>query len=305
MVINNSNTTYVGVCLLYDNASISSYAFVLILIAIFATVENLVLICVIYKYKALHKPSIVLYGILACIDLFTGCVVTPIKVELTLNYSSTLLQPFLLMFRIIIFFSFATVVLISLDRFLHIYRLGKYKLTMKKLMISLAIGWLPTVIISTFWIFELHVVTITRVAIGYFFFCIAVMLLCYIGMVVEIKKNTPDNVLGKTFIEAERKAVKTTFIIIMTCFVLNIPPALDITLRFAGLWYRLLCAFTYFALLLNSVVNPMIYYWRVPLLKKHILLFLRFKQAPLTSPSQQAANNDEDLSLTDVGDAYV
>ena len=52
----------------------------MIILAIISTLENVVVIIVIMKNKVLQKPSIILLGILAGVDLLTGAVVIPFHV---------------------------------------------------------------------------------------------------------------------------------------------------------------------------------------------------------------------------------
>ena len=62
----------------------SIYAIMLLFLAWIATLENITVITVIFKTQELRSSApITLLGVLAIIDLITACVVTPIKIWLT------------------------------------------------------------------------------------------------------------------------------------------------------------------------------------------------------------------------------
>lgn len=272
-----------------SSTSIYAYAVVLMLLAAIATIENVVVIIVICKNEVLRTPTIFLLGILAIVDLITASIVTPIKIWLTVVEVSfrsilSLLYTFLWLFMGVVFFSLSTVLMISLDRFLQVYFLERYTLTMKKLAIGLAMCWITPLVITVCLAIRHYKVWIAWVALVFFLFCIIAMIVAYVGMIVTLQKHT-SNITEATIlmtrkcIEDQRKAVRTTLIIIITCIVMNLPPVLSIGFGFMGISFsRTLCAITYFALLGNAAVNPIIYCSRVTVIKKHVLQFLHIKR---------------------------
>ena len=62
-----------------------TYAAMLMLLAVVATVENLVVVVAMVRYKPLQKPSILLIAALAMVDLITSLLVTPMYAHLVLH----------------------------------------------------------------------------------------------------------------------------------------------------------------------------------------------------------------------------
>jgi hypothetical protein len=311
--MNNTNFTFSvytspgGVCQLDGVATIYLYAVMLIILAVVSSIENLLVIIVICKYEVLQSTSLILLGVLAVIDFITGSIVTPIKVGITLkhdlySYTYQFLHAFLCLFWAVVFFSLSTVLLISIDRFLHVYYLEKYKLTKKKLIFGILVCWISPFVITLCWSLKFHAEDIGWFALVFFLFCIIAMIVAYIGMIISLKKHTSNvsDETRQTYIENQRQAVKTTLIIIITCIVMNGPPAMFIILEeFIGIRSNALCAIAFFCLLATSAVNPLIYCLRIPVMKKHILKFLRFNS------SRENTEEREDLCLTVVADTNI
>ena len=75
----------------------------------------------------------------------------------------------------------------------------------------------------------------------------------------------------------ERCAVKTTLIIMSVCLAMNLPPIASIVGMFVGYFSRGLCTVTFFTMLGNAAVNPVIYCSRVPIIRRHVLQLLGIK----------------------------
>lgn len=268
------------------------YAIFLTLLALAATIENIIVLMVMYKNPVLRHPSILILGVLALLDLITSSVVTPVKVWLTLmeahwgseafEQQRKVIFAFMWMFLGVVFFSLSTVLLISIDRFLHVFLLEKYVLTMKKLVFGLVVSYFIPLLITVCVAIPLFVVWLGYLILIYFLFCILGMVAAYIGMVVMLKKHrstiTDSTALDfRKCIEDERRSVNTTLIIMCTCLAMNLPPIVSIASGFAGYFSRTLCAITFFAMLGNSAVNPIIYCSRVPAIRRHVLELLGIK----------------------------
>ena len=56
------------------------YAATLLLVSVVGTLENGIVLASMYRYRSLRTPSMVLVGVLACIDLAVSCSVIPMQV---------------------------------------------------------------------------------------------------------------------------------------------------------------------------------------------------------------------------------
>ena len=281
-----------GLCSLKTTEAVYAYAIFLTLLALVATIENIIVLLVMYKNPVLRTPSILILGILALLDLVTASVVTPIKVWLTIVEShwgseayvqqKKVILAFNWMFIGVVFFSLSTVLLISIDRFLHVFLLEKYYFTIKKLLIGLVLSYFIPLLITVCFAIQLYTVWLGLLSLVYFLFCILGMVAAYIGMVVMLRRHrsTITDATALDFrkcIEDERRSVNTTLIIMCTCLAMNLPPIVSIAVGFAGYFNTTLCAITFFAMLGNSAVNPIIYSSRVPAIRRHVLELLGIK----------------------------
>lgn len=262
-----------GFCQLQSSIGIAVYVTLLILLAIAATVENLLIIIVILRNKIFRTPSLLLLGILSFIDLIIGCIVTPIKASLTLNFHSTLATAFLWMFLAVILLSLSTVTLVAYDRFFHVYFLERYNFTILKLCLALFVFWLGPLLLIVLIASGLRAGLGAGVfALCYFFFCVLAMLVAYVAMIITLKIQANTNLEeNREMLEQQKQAIKTTLIIMITFFLMNFLPLLYIALSFMGIFSNELCAVTFFIMLANSAINPLIYCLRVPLMKEHII----------------------------------
>ena len=263
-----------GICDFGNDAGLTVYTAMLILLALVATIENLIVIIVIGKNRSLQKPSIILLGILAGVDFITGTVVIPIHVVMINTWvSRDFRKNSVFMFLVVMFFSLSTVLAISVDRFLHALRLDRYELTTKKLVFGLLLFWAVPLIITLSLALEHYWDGLPWLMLSFFLFCLCGMIFAYIGMVLALAahmRRAGDNTAMQAMIGNERQAVRTTLIIICACVLLNIPPVATIVLAFMGNSNNIFCATTVFVLLANSAVNPMIYCLRMPSIRKHV-----------------------------------
>lgn len=292
-----------GLCGLRDITVIHIYTTLLILLAIISTIENLVVLVIICKNKVLRTPSLLLLGVLAGIDFVTGCIVTPIKASLTqhpnLFENLVTVKAFAVLFLAVVIFSLSTVMLISFDRFCHVYFLENYNLTKTKMCIALFCCWIAPVVFIIILMSEVNIGMAGGVfAMVYFFACILAMIFAHIATVIVLKKHASNSyyAMQQDMIESQRKAVKTVLIIVVTFTAMNIPPILSSALSLMGVYSGKLCAITFFVMLANSAVNPLIYCFRIPTMKEKVLELFMFNQE---SSAPSGADEFRDISITD------
>ena len=295
-----NTTLQYGVCLLDDGLPLISFVTILVLLAMTATIENLMAIIVILRYKVL-RSSFILLCILSLINLITGCIVTPIKIWITLKLDYTAMWAFASMFHGTLFFSLGTVLMISIDRFCYVYFLERYKMTTLKLFLGLCACWTMPLGI---WITVTNHMSfgIWWLMVSYFFFCIFTIIITCTGTIIILYKHTTNSDSEETEprIENQRNAITTNLMIILACVVTNTPPILNIILGLNGIYSRWLCSITFFAILANSAVYPLVFCYRVPLVKKHIKQLL-CKKRMTTNDGMES----EDAFLSDDDDQSV
>lgn len=268
-------------CWLASKTATYIYTSLLFVFAIIATMENLLVIIIICKQETLHRPSVLLLGILATIDLLTGCIITPIKTSITLAHTDTWFHTFWCMFTAVVFLELSVVTLITFDRLCHVYYLEKYSFTKERFIAILIFNWFAPSVIIIFIVFRVPVGIGGAVfTLVYFFFSIIAMVLAYVAMIIILRKHTSNvnNAMRHDYMEKQWRAVNTTLILIITLTTMNILPIMSITLGFMGIFSRTICAVTFSSLLANSAVNPLIYCLRIPSMKKHIFRLLRIEK---------------------------
>ena len=162
---------------------------------------------------------------------------------------------------------------------------------------GLLLSWICPFIIILCWALKIHDQAINWFALLYFIFCIVGMVSAYIGMIVILRKHMMSMDNDHEYLESQKKAVKTTFIIIVVCILLNGPPIAFIILEeFLFTMSDALCAVSFFTLCANPLVNPWVYCSRIPVMKKHILKLVRYQRF--------VDNNGEEseIALCEVGE---
>ena len=283
-----------GRCHLEGSTLINFHVVVLVLLAIIATVENLLVVILICKRSELRTPLLMMYGILAAVDLLTGAVVIPIEVFFTLSNLPRFLSDCL--YYAVNLLSYATVVMISIDRFCHVYFLERYNMTIKKLGIAVFLSWFLFVVVL---ILKALLVWWVRYIINVFFIAsLVIMIVTWVAIILILRrrKHLDNNDASvKILLKKQKRAMKTTLIIFVTFTVMSVPTALSLILyKLFNFYSRYLCAIVLVPLLANSAVNPLIYCWRIPEMREHMLKFLRFS----SGAGDMDSNESHDI-LTD------
>ena len=186
-----------GICKLEGKFAAISYVTILILLGIVSTLENLVVVVSIYRYDTLRTNSITLFGVLATIDLITGCIVTPLKVWTILSNEwivYDISNTFKAIFIAVINFSFSTILMITFNRVSHTFALERYRGTKSKIIFRLLLCWVvPLSVLVTMSIPHFRYSSeIVRIELFYFSFCVILMIVCCIGMIVNLRKHKPE-----------------------------------------------------------------------------------------------------------------
>ena len=260
--------------------------------AIFAVLSNLLIVITIGKSQELRVPANILLGSLAVTDLLVGLITQPLFItwRLMLHYPSTicnsevvhsLYECFLLLCA---GGSFLSLAYLSTDRFLAVskplhYRANVTTSQAARNMVILWLAWIGIVVLRYSGIDEETNQTITSVIAGTL---VIYLVAAQIALIVSVKRNSIHDLLSEgnaTVIASKREArIALTIVYIFLALLVFLLPAVvvQIVLGFTSSnksKTELNLAIS--ALLINSSVNPLIYFWRGRDLRKAArLLFL-------------------------------
>ena len=260
--------------------------------AIFAVLSNLLIIITIGKSQELRVPANILLGSLAVTDLLVGLITQPLFItwRLMLHYPSTICNSEVVHSLYECFLhlcaggSFLSLAYLSTDRFLAVskplhYRANVTTTQAARNMVILWLAWIGIVLLRYSGIDEETNQTITSVIAGTL---VIYLVAAQIALIVSVKRNSIHDLLSEgnaTVIASKREArIALTIVYIFLALLVFLLPAVvvQIVLGFTSSnksKTELNLAIS--ALLINSSVNPVIYFWRGRDLRKAArLLFL-------------------------------
>lgn len=269
-----------GPCRFDDVAGIYVYVVFLILAVIVSVIENLLVIIVLFKNKQLQKPSNILLGILACIDLITGAVIIPLKIWVMLeekrssNFTSDLVL--LLTISAVVLFTMSTVVFISLDQVLNIVYMQRYHLSKAKMILGLMLTWcIPIAVCFAIGFFYQAILAVP------IFFLLSILLMVFLHIFAAYRLKRQADVrehadVDENVLQEQRNGLTTTLLLSVACVATYFPIFLGVALYIGGIYSNVYCGISLYALLASSFINPLIYIWRVPNMKRSVIgLFKR------------------------------
>lgn len=244
-------------------------------VSFLATVENGVVLITIFKYQALHTTSNKILSSLAMSDFLIGVTVALILSLQMLNpmyiahATLDMLRRYLSTF--LIGASLFNLGFISYDRSLHLRLLNNYNLSKKKLYVLLFLCWsIPFFIplLRKVDDSETAYSTIIVFVVGIIF---VGMICCYGLIIFALRKHQETANIN---CNNERRSVKTVLMILTLYVISIIPICIYHALNFSKALSREELAKAYimvmFLCVMNSTINPFIYYLRTPDLKKHV-----------------------------------
>ena len=260
--------------------------------AIFAVLSNLLIVITIGKSQELRVPANILLGSLAVTDLLVGLITQPLFItwRLMLHYPSTICNSEVVHSLYECFLhlcaggSFLSLAYLSTDRFLAVskplhYRANVTTTQAARNMVILWLAWIGIVVLRYSGIDEETNQTITSAIAGTL---VIYLVAAQIALIVSVKRNSIHDLLSEgnaTVIASKREArIALTIVYIFLALLVFLLPAVvvQIVLGFTSSnksKTELNLAIS--ALLINSSVNPLIYFWRGRDLRKAArLLFL-------------------------------
>ena len=161
----------------------------------------------------------------------------------------------------------------------------RYTLSRRDMVRALTVAWCIPLTITVAVAVE-HKLWIAWLIAIYFLVCVLLMVCSCIGMIVTLHKHTSSHdaaaeemsEMAMKAIADQKRAVRTTLIIIVACVVMNVPPMLVLFARRFRTFSTLNCAVTFFTLLGNSAVNPIIYCAQISAVRINVLECLHIRR---------------------------
>ena len=265
------------------------------LFALGTIVGNALVILAIVRTTALHKPSYVLLCTLAFSDFCVGLIVQPlfaaVRVAEMSNNSDVYCKLGMAYFStcgVWLWLSCFTIVAVSVDRLLAVYLRMKYRLvvTVQRVLIAVAVMLLAAMLLAVAYVFKMssyyHLINVIIPL------CLIFSALCYFQISrmlakqeIQIRSHNAQSMGG--FVVARYKQSLNTVLFVYIAFLLCYLPYLcfSITITVMGRTVYTHAAYLVTAtmVLSNSLTNPILYYWRIPELRRAVNGSVSFSSA--------------------------
>lgn len=255
------------------------------IISILATVENGIVLFTIFKFQVLHTTVNKILSSLALSDFLTGVCVASL-------FSLQLLDDSIMRYELVdmlrrylttafVGASVATLAFISYDRWLHLRLLNSYRVKRRKLYCILLLCWLVPLLLPLLRKVDDSEVVYSGVIVMIVVLVLGTIAVCYVLIWMALNQRQQSTTVTMIF-SRERRAAKTV-LVILTIFAATIIP---ICLHHAMNMFKSASndklAKSYIVgqtlSLANSAINPVIYYYRTPDLKKHVRRVMRSRK---------------------------
>ena len=276
---------------------------------------NALTIIIYLKERSLRKPSMYLVINLAIADILIGGLLILHVWFLgsdcnfwtsDLNELSNLVM--IALFRFLPLASATNLAAISLERTHAIFRPFAHRLVKKKIFGAAVVAvWTIAGLTSTISVFNVYLDSVMESSLSFYMpywsiysLCIFVILVSYTSIAVRIMCGNQPHHHGAS--NRERKLTKTLFIATVAS-ILPAPPyvifpflsILSHPLPINSTWFQLI-EFSSFLFFANSLINPVLYTFRVPEFKRALFFLLRCGRQ--SGPEQVFALNDRPVRTT-------
>ena len=270
------------------------FGILMAIISFAATVENALVLLTLHKYKELHTPSNKILASLAVTDFLTGITIALLfslqllndqltqqcVIELVRRYLSSLL----------VGASVLTIGFISYDRYTNMTKL-KYRMQKRKLRIGIFICWAIPALLPFLRFMTKSESVYSGIIVVIDVFILMIISMCYAIIIYTLHNNNKtiaaygDMANHIKRMESERKAAKAVLTIITFFVVMIIPICVHLALALSKKFNKDFLAKSYIIgmtlCILNSAVNPIIYYAKTPQLRRRFLNLVKLRQASI------------------------
>ena len=261
----------------------------LILNAILAfgtTVGNAMVILAIARTSALHKPSYVLVCTLAFSDFCVGVIVQPlftaVRVAEMTNNSDLYCKLGMAYFStcgVWLWLSCFTIVAVSVDRFLAVYLRMKYRVlvTVKRVMMTVGVMLLAAFLLAIAYVFNMSsyyhlinvIIPLCLILTALSYFKISRMLS---QQEVQLGATSTQSMSGFNVARYKQSlyTVMYVYIAFSICYLPYLAFSISITVLGRNVATHAAYLITATLVLSNSFINPILYYWRMPELRRAV-----------------------------------
>ena len=264
-----------------------------------ATVQNLPVIAAIFRTRSLHTPSNVLLCSLAVTDLTAGCVVHPIFVAFKAQLLQDRFSCMLVLVKegMIIYtgvLSMLTLLAISLERLIALRVHLRYSefVTIPRVLTVVFITWLSWGLVVCAWPLGLGIYIVSLVSVV-IIMVIAIVLTVVCAIIFRILRRHQKVIQDQTQLHADevrtlsrsRKSAAAILYVVVLFFIFYSPCAYA-TIRFNiskdfSIAQNILWDVAQILALVNSSVNPMLYYWKMGNIRRAVKRLLFVNQIEL------------------------
>ena len=249
-----------------------------------AVVENSFILFVLCWYKDLHCRGNRFFVSLATADLLVGLTLSPMHVaELLvedLDQDCVVDETRRTLAAILFLASSLTIAAISYDRYIQMTTLNNYNIhmTRKKITIMIVLTWTLSIILPIFRIFDKKEYVYKILFIVSMFGTFIIIVICYVLILSTLRQKSSWRERSHELEIRQMRTLKTV-IIIISCYMLMMFPlafaigALSLPFKKTekGIIYNIVLTFN----MLNSSVNPVIYYLRNSKLRRSMARLMR------------------------------
>lgn len=245
---------------------------------------NAVVLAVIKRTPSIRSTSMTLLCSLAVSDLLVGVIGQPIYIADLLTKNSLISQLSVMVGFSVCTVSLLTISAISVDRLLAVHFHLRYPILVKKSRVkcTLVIIWSVSFVISGFNLWNKRVYHLLVAPV--IFICLIVSTCCYIRIYQIVRRHQSEMRAQQTSVQINnnardgthavelRKSAINTFVFYITLVICYSPAYILLTLNgLLHITWRPEWNFATTVIFVNSAVNPFLYFWRLPKLRKAVV----------------------------------
>ena len=249
-------------------------------VSVTATLENLLVLFILFWYKDLHTLTNRIFVSLAVTDVMVGLTAAPLHAAelLIKDFSHNCLadQARRSISSVLIGASAFTIATISYDRYLHLTKLCNYNehMTKRKINIFIAFSWMIPGILPILQILDKSKNIYVSVFSAFMGTVFIVLLICYVMILSVLRQRAAWRKRSAQLEIRQLRTMKTVITIITCYFIMGLPVTIPLILlvfridpKTNGAIYVSVLTLN----MLNSSVNPVIYYCRNPNFKRNAM----------------------------------